>query len=86
MLYMQCKPGVMGHGPTQVHPSRPLCMLGVSPLLPQGTSIHARIDPNHPGGLEYSTRRASHGHCAATGASPSLVSKIINLPSTGGDV
>jgi hypothetical protein len=86
MLYMQCKPWAMGHGPTQVHPSRPLCMLEASSHLPQATSIHARIDPNHPGCLIYYTRRAGHGHCAATGASPSLLGKNINLPSTGGGV
>jgi hypothetical protein len=63
-----------------------LCMPEASPLLPQGTSIHAHIDPNHPGGPECSTRRAGHGHCAATCASPSLLGKNINLPSTGGDV
>jgi hypothetical protein len=63
-----------------------LCMPEASPLLPQGTGIHARIDPNHPGCLNYSTRRAGHGHCAAIGAFPSLLSKNINLPSIGGGV
>jgi hypothetical protein len=63
-----------------------LCMPETSPLLPQATSIHARIDPNHPGGPECSTRRAGHEHCAAIGPSPSLLSKIVNLPSTDGDV
>jgi hypothetical protein len=64
----------MGHGPTQVHPSRPLCMLEASPLLPQATSIHVSSDAAHPGGPTCSAclKRAPFSH----GAQPSMHASI----------